>query len=157
VSSNVGNKVPFLRTSRDFPMEAQPLSIEINKSYIDIANAVNNRTISIFPSSRSSGNGESWLLEANRRQQGFRQIYPFTSTANIAHGIDVPNISFISPSTRGVFTDGANWYGLIFASSVAIAGQITFYVSPTSIVFVSGAGAPSLTSGVIVVEWVSQV
>jgi len=157
VSSNVVNQVPYLRTSRNFPQEAQPLAVEVDKSYIDTANAVNARTIGIFPTFRPAINGEAWYLQANQKQQGFRQAYPFTSTANIPHGITLANISQMSPSCRGTYTDGTNWYGLIFASNVAIAGQITFYVTPANIVFLSGAGAPTLTSGTIVLEWLSQV
>lgn len=156
MTANIVNQVPYLRTSRNFPMEAQPLSVEINKSYVDIANAVNNRTISIFPTSRPAGNGESWFLFQNEKQQGFRQVYTFTSKVPIPHGINLLNISQFSKPT-GAFTDGTNWYGLLFASNVAIAGQVSFYIDPTNITFLTGAGAPSLTSGTIVLEWLSQV
>lgn len=156
MTANVVNQVPYLRTSRNFPQEAQPLSVEVNKSYVDIANAVNNRTISIFSTSRPALNGESWFLIANEKQQGFRQVYTFTSTAPIPHGINLLNISQFTKPT-GSFTDGTNWYGLFFASNVAIAGQITFYIGPTNITFLTGAGAPALISGTIVLEWLSQV
>ncbi len=55
----------------------------------------------------------------------------------------------------GQYTDGTNWYGLIAASNVAIPGQITFHVTPTQIIFVVGAGAPFLTRGNIVLEWLA--
>jgi hypothetical protein len=42
------------------------------------------------------------------------------------------------------------------ASSVAIAGQITFNLTPTFINFSIGAGAPSFSKGIIVLEWLSQ-
>lgn len=156
MSSNVINQVAFLRTSREFPAELQQLTVEANKAYVDTANAVNNRTISIFPTNRPAINGESWFLTGNQRQQGFRQVYTFTSTANIAHGINTTSFSQFSRKF-GNYTDGTNFYGLISASNVAIAGQITFYVTPTDIVFLTGAGAPALTSGTIVLEWLSQV
>jgi hypothetical protein len=56
----------------------------------------------------------------------------------------------------GSFTDGTNSYGLFYASSVAIVGQITFYVTATQIIFLVGAGAPTLTSGLIILEWLSE-
>jgi hypothetical protein len=99
--------------------------------------------------------GESWFLEGDPKpQQTLRQIYAFTSTASIAHGIDFTKLQYFT-RMYGQFTDGTNWYGLVPGSSVAIAGEIEFYLDPTNIVFVSGAGAPALTKGIIVLEWLS--
>ncbi len=157
MSGNVFNQTPFLITSRSFPETLQDLSIESDKSYIDIANAVNMRTIGIFTSNKPSPSGEQWFYAKAKKQQGFRQIYYFTTTANIPHGI---NVGFISRFTRcyGEWTDGINWYGLINGSSVIIPGQISFYVTPTDIVFNVGAGIPfPLTSGIVVLEWISEV
>ncbi len=155
MSTNVVNQVPYLRTSREFPEEIKQLTVELNKSHVDTANAINNRTISIFPTSRPAINGESWFLVNNQKQQGFRQVYTFKLTATIAHGIKV-----VTPEQFircfGSYTDGTNTYGLIFASTVAIVGQISFYITATNIVFVPGAGAPVPITGTVVLEWVSQ-
>lgn len=155
MSTNVVNQVAYLRTTRNFPPELVKLTEEVDKAYVDTSNAINNRTISIFPTTRPAVNGESWFITANQKQQGFRQVYAFTSTANIAHGIDLTKIDRFTRNF-GEYTDGTNWYGLIHGTTVAIAGQILFYVSPTNIVFVVGGGAPALTRGNIVLEWISQ-
>jgi hypothetical protein len=157
MTTNINNvlQVPFLRTSRNFPLEAQPLAVEVNRSYVDVANAVNVRTIGIFSTNRPALTGETWFVIDNQRQQTFRQVYNFTAAGNIAHGISFQNITaFTKPS--GSFTDGTNWYGCIFGSNVAIAGQVSFYITPTNIVVLSGAGAPAIVSGLIVLEWMSQ-
>ncbi len=131
------------------------MTVEVNKSYVDTANAVNNRTISLFTTNRSAINGESWFIKNNQRQQGLRQVYTFTSTANIPHGImNVIPGQFVRGF--GTFTDGTNTYFLVPGSNVAIAGQISFYVTSTNIVFLLGAGAPSVTSGQVTIEWISQ-
>lgn len=155
MSTNVVNQVAYLRTSRSFPIEIEQLTVEVDKAYVDTANAVNNRIISIFPSNRPAINGENWYILNNQRQQGFRQVYTFTSTASIVHGIDFSRIDRFTRN-YGEFTDGTNWYGLINGSNVAIAGQISFYLTPTNIVFVTGGGAPAITKGNIVLEWLSQ-
>lgn len=155
MTANIVNQVAFLKTTREFPEELNQLTVEVNKAYLDTANAVNNRTISIFPTNKSAINGESWFLSGNRKQQGFRQVYDFTSTANIPHGITFTQIDrFIR--AFGEYTDGTNWYGLISGTSVAVAGQILFYLTPTNIVFVVGAGAPALTRGTVVLEWLAN-
>lgn len=154
MTTNIANQVSFLRTTRAFPKDLENLTIEIDKAYLDIATAVNYRTISLFPTTKSAVNGESWYLTDNRRQQGLRQVYPFTATGNIPHGINLSNKIVSKPS--GTFTDGTNWYGAIYGSSTAIAGQISFYVDPTNIVILAGVGAPTITSGLIILEWLSQ-
>ena len=152
--SNIVNSVPNLRTSRDFPREVEQLAIEVNKCYIEIAQAINVRTIGLYPMNRAAITGNAYFF-TTRPNQTLRQLYTFKTTTAINHNI--PNIN---PSQFvqcfGSFTDGINGYGLFFASSVAIAGQITFYLTSTQIVFVLGAGAPTLTSGLIVLEWISM-
>jgi len=162
MSSNILNQVAFLRTSREFPEELRQLTVEVNKSYIDTSAAVNNRTIGLFSVNRPSINGESWFLTGNQKQQGLRQVYKFTTTADINIGFKLTSISQIT-NMHGVFLSGTSYFGLIPATTVAIAGQISFWVevngaSTTSdiIKFATGAGAPALTSGIIVLEWISD-
>lgn len=155
MTANVFNQTNYLRTSREFPEDLRQLSIECNKSYIDIASAVNNRVVSTFPTIKPIINGENWFIN-NQRQQGFRQVYTFTSTASISHRLDYATIDRFT-NNYGAYTDGTNWYGLIFGTSVAIAGQISFYITSTQIVFLTGAGAPALTKGNIVLSWIGQV
>lgn len=157
MSSNVPNQVPFLRTSRSFPQDPQPLSIELDKSYVDIANAVNRRIIGIYPTNNPVVTGEAWFLNAAQKQQSLREVYLFTAAGNIPHTLNWNSVSSISPRSYGTFTDGTNWYGAIYASNTAIAGQISFYVTSVNIVVLSGAGAPTITSGYINLEWLSQV
>lgn len=154
-SNNIVNQVAYLRTSRNFPTSQEQLTVEVNKAYVDTANAVNNRTISIFPTNRPAINGESWFLTNNQRQQALRQVYTFSTTANIPHNVkNVVAGQFVRGF--GAYTNGTNTFGLIYGSPTAIAGQISFYITATDIVFVVGAGAPAVTSGTIILEWLSQ-
>jgi hypothetical protein len=154
MSSNIANQVAFLRTTWQFPEDISSLKEELDRSYLETASCVNARIIGIFTVNKPAINGESWFITKNQKQQGLRQVYDVTSTSPINHGI---NFSRISRFTRayGAYTDGTNWYGFIFGSNVAIAGQISFYITPTQIVFLSGGGEPSLTLGTVVLEWIS--
>lgn len=155
MSSNIVNQVAYLRTSREFSKDLELLTVEIDKAYLDTANAVNNRTISLFAVNKPAINGESWFIDKNQRQQALRQVYVFTSTANIPHHITnvIPG-QFVR--AFGEYTDGTDTFGLIYGSNVAIAGQLGFYITSTNIVFTLGLGRPGLTNGTVVIEWLSK-
>jgi hypothetical protein len=156
--AQVTQRTPYLRVQRNFPQESQALSVEINKSYVDVATAVNNRTIGIFPVNAPVVTGETWFINGESgRQQTLRQLYTFTSAGSIAHGIVVANISGFT-RIYGTFTDGTNWYPLPYVDVTAANNQVNVYVSPTSIVITAGGGSPpSITSGYCVLEWLAQV
>ncbi len=152
------NQVAFLRTTREFPEEAAQLTIEVNKAYLDIANAVNNRTISIYPTNRPAITGENWFI-TNQRRQTLREVYYITSVAlPIPHGITFfSNIIFTN--MYGQFTDspsGDNWYGFLPGGQTALAGQRTFWIDNTNINFLAGAGAQTFVKGIIILEWLSS-
>jgi hypothetical protein len=153
--SNVVNQVPFLRTSRLFPKDLDQLTIELTKSYIDIANTVNERIIAIFPTSNPAITGENWFFGKNEKHQGFRKVFILTDITPIDHGIELTNVNRFT-RCYGEYTDGTNWYGIINGTSVVISGQLVFYVTPTQIIFVEDGSQPALTAGNIVLEWVSN-
>jgi hypothetical protein len=155
MNNNFVNESPFLRTSRLFPKDLDQLAVEITRSYIDIANAVNFRIISIFAVNAPSITGEAWYL-TNQRQNTLRQIFIFKSTDPITHNIKVNSpTQFVR--AFGTYTDGTNSYGLIYGTNVSFNGQISFYITSTQIVFVLNGAAPALTSGIIDLEWLTQV
>lgn len=150
-------QAPFLRTQRQFPNdELRSLSNQMDHTYIDIASKVNDRTIGVFGVNFQMATGESWYITGQpNKQQTLRQVYTFTAAGNIAHGI---NFTTVSQFTRcwGSYTDGTNWYGVIFATTVAIAGEVSFYVDPTNIVVLAGGGSPAIVRGTVILEWMSQ-
>ena len=146
---------PFLIGSRNFPEDAQKLVVEINRSYNDIANCVNARTIGIFPTNRRIQTGESWFIRGFK-QATLRQVFPFTAAGNIPHNI---NLAEIGGFTRiyGTFTNGTNWYPLPYVDVIAANNQVNVIVNPTNIVITAGAGAPpAIISGFAVLEWLSN-
>lgn len=155
MSSNVVNQQPYIKTTKNFSDDPESLSLELNITYLELANAINDRVIGTFPTKRPAVTGENWFVSQNKKQQSLRQVYTFTSTAAIDHFIPVTRIDGFT-RMFGTYTDGTNWYGLIPGSNVAIAGQVSFYVSPTQIIFAIGAGAPTVTSGRLVLEWLSD-
>ena len=149
---------PFLREQRKFPTEdVRLLSDQVDHAYIDIAGKVNRRIIGLFALNYSVITGERWFFQgSNQLQQSLRKLFTFTAAGNIPHGLDWAGVSQISLRSYGSYTDGTNWYGVIYASSVPIAGQVSFYVTPTNIVVLIGAGAPAITTGTIDLEFISN-
>jgi hypothetical protein len=157
MSGNVVNASSYLRTSRDFPEDPQALRMELNKSYIDTSNAVNSRTIGLFPTNRPAVNGEEWFLTAFR-QQGQRQVYPISvAGGTYPHGIVLSQI-YAFTRIYGTATDGTNWYPLPYVDATNATSQIEIYVDPTNIQIIAGGGSPpNITSGIVVLEWISQI
>lgn len=149
-------EAPFLRSSWDFPDDnSQVLAVQVSRSFLAIANNMNARTIALFPQNGPIATGESWFI-SGAQYSGQRQFYTFTTTANIPHGI---NLAAIESFTKcfGSYTDGTNWYGLVYGSNVSVNGQLSFYITGNNIVFVTGSGSPSPSFGVVCLEWISQV
>lgn len=151
---------PYLRTQRSFPNDnAQVLTVEIDRAYLDIAQKVNARTIGLFPVNAPIATGEQWFISGQtNKQQTLRQLYTFTAAGNIAHGI---NVAAIAGFTRiyGTFTDGTNWYPLPYVDVAAANNQVNIVVTPTNIVITGGGGGgqPAIVSGFVVLEWLSLV
>jgi hypothetical protein len=164
--NNVVNEVPFLRTSRNFPREINQLGIELNKSYQDIANAINNRTISIFPKVNPAITGESWFINSNQgqgilRQQTLRQVYtfgniPVASTINIPHGININNVSTFTV-IRGIGLDGVggNYFPIPFVDGGTGIFNMSVFVNSTNIVLITAASRGAV-SGFILLEWMTN-
>jgi hypothetical protein len=154
---------PYLVPARDFPKEAEELSSTLNRTYVNIASAVNNKISGTFPINRPVVTAETWYISGNQKYQSLRQVYQVTSTSNVNLGFKLANSGGIT-RMYGTYTDSAgNWYGLPGGTSTAMAGLITFYLMVTAdpktdvIVFTLGAGAPTLASGFVIIEWLSAI
>jgi hypothetical protein len=133
--------------------------VQLDKAYVDTANAVNERTIGIYALDNQLVTGESWYNGSTDgsvyRIQTLRKMFNFSTTATITHGISITNPSQFT-RCFGSYTDGSGAYGLIWGSNTAIAGQISFNVSSTQIVFETGSGAPTVSSGRVILEYLAN-
>jgi len=164
MASNIVNQQAYLRTSREFPDDdVYQLALEVNKAYVDTSNAINYRTIGMFPTKRPAINGESWFI-TSARQQGFRQVYPFTQAELTASGGVIPHRiknfdNLIFTRIYGTFTDGSVWYPLPYVNTAGgVASQISLSVDSTNINVTEGGGGsqPVVDNGYVVLEWISR-
>lgn len=160
MNNPIVNQIAYLRTTREFPEEIHQLTVEVNRSYVDIANAVNARTIGIFPKNRPAITGESWFL-TNQRQQTLRQVYTFGPIA--------PGAILTIPYIVNGFIQFTRIYGTCLTAlpdarpipyaSVAANANIDLRVDTVNflIVIANGAAAPAINSGIIILEWLSPI
>jgi len=159
MNNNPTNATNFLRSSRDFPTDdVGKLGVELNKSYIDIALAVNSRTIGLFTVNKSAVTGNIYLVRNNQRQQSLRQVYIFGAIAAGA--------SLAIPYKISTYTAFATIYGTcktnvpdnrpIPYASVTAAANIELNVGSSNINILVGSSSPNIVSGMIIVEWLSQ-
>ena len=148
------NNSPFLRNQRNFPnQDTKMLSLENDRAYIDIATKVNDRTIGIYALNAPVLTGEKWYLTGSTQVRGTtRQLYTFTSAGNIKHGL-----APLPPMTRiyGTYTDNTKWYPLPYVDTVNVTNQVSVSIGTNNISIVAGAGAPTIRSGFIVIEYLS--
>jgi len=159
MSTNITNQVAFLRTSREFPEDLHQLTVEINKSYLDIANTVNARTIGLFTTNRPAITGESWFITNNQRQQTLRKIYSFGAiaagaTLTIAHG--VTGFTAFTKIYAVVTTTAVDYRPVPYVDPITPTTGMTILVDATNIRIVMGATAQPVTSGLAILEWLSN-
>lgn len=159
MTTNVPRQTPFLRVQRTFPQDSQSLSVELDKCYIDIANAVNARTIGIYPKNFSVVSGNVWYLQgSNQRQQTLRRVYTFTGPGPIAHNLDTSGITqFVY--IGGSFVDNSvppKFYPLPYVNAVSATNQIEVNIDSVNINIVAGSGSPpTIVLGTIILEWLT--
>ena len=149
---------PYLKEQKHFPnRDLLDLSGQVDIAYIDIAQKINARTIGTFGLGFPLVTGEKWFLSgSSTSQQTLRQLYTFTAAGNIAHGIDINAISGFT-KIYGTFSNGTNWYPLPFVDSSAVGNQVSVYVSSSNIVISAGGSAPTITTGYVILEWLSEI
>lgn len=146
---------PYLPTSRNFPVD-DPIQLEpeLTKSYIDVARAVNLRTIGIFETVQIV-TGERWFsidpFDVNQKRQTFRKVFPFTpADLPIPHGLTGLN-EFTRISGTCV-TDLPDFRPLPYASNTA-NGSIELNVDDAYINVNVGASSPNIIKGIIILEY----
>lgn len=96
MSSNIepfNNRSPYLITSRKFPSNAVQLEPTLNKMYIEVAAAVNARTVGLYNMSQIT-TGNLYFNDGDPQDQhpGFRRVYQLDS---IASGLNVIPLGFV--------------------------------------------------------------
>lgn len=153
---------PYLPRQKSFPNEINKLSIASDKAYVEISQRVNERIIGVFGTNFQMITGESWFLTGEpRRRQTLRQVYEFGSIAAgtclsppILHGIT--NIVQFTRIYGTVITDFPDYRPIPYAST-SPTSNIALRVTPTEISICADVLSPNIVSGLVVLEWLSDI
>lgn len=153
--SSITNNVPYLSTTRSYPEEPTKLRNELTRSWTELSNTINQRTIGIFDGAQII-TGEQWgtAADGETKKQSVRQIYYFGAVAAggsevIPHGF--ATISMITKLFGSVVTAAPDFRPLPYVALTA-SNQISLLCDNTNITVSVGSGSPNVTSGVVVLE-----
>lgn len=151
----INSNAIYLPTTQYFPPEAEQFREVLTFVYSDIARRLNDKQIGTFDLVEVVA-GEQWstLTDPQTKRQTFRKIFYFTdANLNFAHGI----VGIVlCTHIYGAATNGTNFFPLPYVSATAIANQIQVDVTPTNVIITKGGGAPAITQGVIVLEFLKN-
>lgn len=151
----------FVYTYRQFPTD-DPHNLE--KQLVNMTTqygvAINQRTIGTFDlhhvgTNDSLPDGERWFPLSSQPQQKLRDGRRLVVQVSDAVLTVNHNIPMINQVTRlyGTFFDGTFWQSLPYVDTLAAANQIGIQVSLSQIIVLKGLGAPSISKGIVVLEF----
>jgi len=151
------NRQSFLITSRFFPPDLTLLTPVLNKSYIEMSHATNDRTIGIH-ALMEVVTGEKWLQEENPliSIQSFRKVFSFLTLAQgavltIDHGI--VGLDQFSKTYGECKTDFPDFRPIPYISTTLLTENIATRRTDTQIIITNGTTAPNIINGIITLEY----
>lgn len=149
---------PYLREQREFPSDdLKMLARQSDQAYIDIAQKVNSRVIGSYALDTEIVTGEKWFVSGSAPKQTLRKLFKISSTGSIPHGLNLSQTSGIT-KIYGTFTDGSVWYPIPYVDATSTNNQIQVTIDTTNIILTAGGGSPpTISSGWITIEYLSQV
>lgn len=159
-SSPTNSLAPFLQTSVFFPDEFDEFRVKFLQLYIDIANCVNVREISVYDLQEFL-TGERWFTvgDPQTKRQTYRQAYQIGAIAPGATSTTAHNITGFTAFTHiyaTAITSIPDNRPIPYASVTAVNQQIEIKVDATNIVIINGAASPAITSAIVVLEYLKN-
>lgn len=149
----------YLPTTRVFTKDPTEMRNTLTDVYTEIANAVNIRDIALYDQSEII-NGQQYFFPNNpqRKRTAYRKVFSIGAiaagaTLNTAHGLT--NVSIYTRIYGTCITATPDYRPIPYVSTT-LNQQISIRVTATNIVIVNGAGAPAITSGIVVLEYLKN-
>lgn len=151
---------PYLQTSVFFPEDFDEFRVKFLQLYRDISNNVNVRQIGIFDLQEFL-TGERWFTSGNPqvKRQTYRTVYSIGAIAAGATSMTAHGLTGITAFTHiygTAITAVVDYRPIPYASATAVNQQIELKIDATNITIINGAGAPNITSAIIILEYLKN-
>lgn len=161
MSINPANtEAPFLQTSNYFIENYEQFRVDFQGLYQNIANMMNIREIAIYDLVENL-TGQQWFVSGDPQntRQTFRNVYEIGAiaagaTSTTAHGLGT--ITAFTKIMGTAITAVPDFRPIPFSSATAVNQQIEIRVDATNIIIVNGAGAPNITSALVILEYLKN-
>lgn len=154
---------PFLPTTQVFPEELSERLIVLTDNYTSVAQSINQREIGTFETIEQL-NGQQFfnITDPEKKRFAYRKVFKIGAISQgtafmTAHGISGVNSTTIFTHIYGTcVTNVVDNRPIPYADVTAIDQQIGIKVDLININIFNGTGAPSITSALIVLEYLKN-
>jgi len=149
----------YLINTKVFPDDETELRTVLTNMYTNIANATNVREIALYDLNEIiTGQQFFFGTDPQKKRTTFRKVFSIGAiaagaTLNTAHGLT--NVTSYT-KIYGTCVTATPDYRPIPYVSTTLNQQISIRVTATNIVIVYGAGAPNITSAIVVLEYLKN-
>lgn len=151
-----GGTSPFLPTFRNLQVDDEQFRIVLSQYLTNASYAVNIKqngqyeTIELI-----SGQQFTNTSSAQKKRQGFRKIF-YIDPSNLTFSHGISGVQLFT-NIYGTVTDNmGTQYPLPLVDVVNVTNQISIQVTSTQVIITLGATAPTITGGVVVLEYVKN-
>lgn len=156
-SNTYGNT--FLPAYRDFDIDDDQLRILLATVYSQTVNSLNLKINGVYETVEVQTNSQfNNPANAQRKRFEFRKMF-YISAGSLTFLHNIPGISLgTSQFTRiyGVVNTATDWLPLPHVDVVNVNRQISIQVNATQVIITPGAGAPAITGGIVVLEYLKN-
>jgi hypothetical protein len=143
----------FVPTFKNYTLDNEQMQGVLQSSHTEMANAVNNRTISTYDLVEIQNGNQFFSDQPQKKRQAFRKVFQ-VSDANLTFNHNITG-AVIFYKISGGGTNGTIFFPLPYVSTT-LANQIQLDVTSTQVIVTKGGGAPAITSGIIVLEYLKN-
>jgi len=164
-SAATDNPAPFLPLHQVFPKDDEEFLIKLTNLYTQIATAMNSRDISTYDLQQIANGQQFFSTSAypGSLRSGYRQVYVIPSSslslaagglASFPHGISVTANTLFTRMYGTAVTSVPYYIPLPYTDAALATNQVGLYLDGTNIYVQNGSTAETITSGIVVLEYV---
>ena len=153
-SSSSPLSTPFLPTYTTFSRDNEQFLIQLTNLYLQMALAINAKIIGNYETFETPTGSYFFPVATTVRRQVFRKCFTFDDSSLIFdHGI--ANLASCTLIQGTAVTTVPSFIPIPYTNTTA-ANQIQVDVTSTQVIITRGGGAPTLVSGLLILEYLKS-